>query len=210
MSRPPLIHPPIRSWSPLGRPTCLSCFRPFSHCLCESITPTTAHTNILILQHPHERRKYYSTSRLVTRAIANSRLERGILFDEASLRARHPDQQLYLLYPSSEAVDCASLPLDRRSTVIVIDGTWVEARKVMHRNPFLRTLPALTFQAPIRSNYRIRKQPEEHCLSTLESIAWLLTLSARTEAEREVPAALLRAFDQMVSQQLKAWPRRAA
>ena len=73
-----------------------------------------------------------------------------------------------------------------------------QAARMLRRSPWLQRLPRFCL-APDefqRSNYRIRKQPAEQCLSTLECIARVLEV---VEPERpETPQALLRAFDAMV------------
>lgn len=195
------------------RPTCYTCFRPETHCVCGLVAPFTAHTNILLLQHPHERKKYYSTSKIVTQAITNVRMIRGVEFEPGRIDALLKGQKPYLLYPSRSAVDCTEVELDEKSTVIVVDGTWDEAGKILFRNPELRSFPCLTFKAPLRSNYRIRKQPKEHYLSTLESIAHLLKMNAAAHgrtADTENYDRLLEGFDLMVTRQLQYFPRMGA
>ena len=193
-----------------ARPSCSHCFRPVDHCLCHLITPFEVHCNILILQHPNERRKYNSTSKLVTRALRNARIIRGLIFDPQEIRQALTGQNALLLFPSEEAEDCETLPLDRSNTVIVLDGTWSEAGKVLSRNPILQQIPAVSFKAPLRSNFHIRKQPKEHYLSTIESVAHLLKLSARASGQ-EVKCAeyerMFHAFDRLVDQQLSFFPR---
>lgn len=192
------------------RPTCFNCFRPSSHCLCSLIPQFHAHFNLLILQHPHERKKYYSTARMVNRAIENSHLVRGLLFDESELEPIFSNQKVYLLFPGEGSQDCQQVSLDQDSTVVVLDGTWSEAGKIFNRNAFLGRLPRLTFTQPFRSNYRIRKQPRDHYLSTLESIGHLLTLSASAQgldAKVEQYKGLFQGFDRMVERQLSYFPR---
>ncbi len=191
---------------------CYACVRPQSHCVCNLVEPFRAHCDILILQHPAERRKYYSTSKLVTRAIANSKLLRGIIFDEATLVSSFAGRKAYLLYPGPGAMDCTELPLDNNSVIVAIDGTWSEAGKIVHRNPLLLDLPRVSFSAPILSTYRIRKQPRAHCLSTLESIGHLLKLSASAMGQPDlcdIYNSLFHGFDQMVERQLSYWPQRS-
>lgn len=148
------------SFSFVGRATCYECFRPLNQCLCNIIAPFTAHFNTIILQHPNERRKYYSTVKLLSKAIRNLRILRGIDFnDEPLLQDRLP-QKTYLLYPRSDSIDCSELSLDTDSTVIILDGTWREASKIIFKNKFLKKLPCLSFKNEIVSNYRIRKQPK--------------------------------------------------
>lgn len=188
------------------RPMCYKCFRPESYCVCNLVKPFNAHTNFLILQHPHERRKYHSSTKIVLSAIQNSRLLRGITFNPDEVMNLIPNQTPYILYPSKDAIDCKEVALDKNSTVIVIDGTWIEARKLMFRNPFLRALPKLTFKETIRSQYKIRRQPKDNCLSTLECIGHLLLQTASAEEVKNYKSLLI-GFDQMVETQLKYFPR---
>ena len=175
--------------------------------------PLEAHCNILILQHPNEYRKYYSTAKLVLKGITNARLLRGIEFDAAVLRQTLAGQSPYLLFPTKDATDCEEIILNANHTIIAIDGTWDEARKIVHRNPALRDFPCLTFKRALRSNYRIRKQPQAHCLSTIESIAHLLKLNALAcagSAKSNSYDSLLVGFTKMVEQQLKSIPEHRA
>ena len=132
--------------NPEGRPTCYGCFRPTTHCVCRLIEPFKAHSNILILQHPHERKKYYSTAKLVLGAVTNSKLLRGIAFQEQILREAIGDKTPYLLFPGEAALDCEQVVLDESHTIIVIDGTWSEAGKILRRNPLLTQFPSLSFK----------------------------------------------------------------
>jgi DTW domain-containing protein YfiP len=193
-----------------GRPTCYSCLRPESHCLCSSISPFEAHCNILILQHPNEWRKYYSTAKLVAKCLTNARLLRAVSFEPGVIERALSGQQPYLLFPTKTAQDCEEVVLPPNTTVIAIDGTWDEARKVLRRNPVLQGIPCLSFKPGLRSNYRIRKQPKENCLSTLESVGHFLKLSARANGLGDHVARydrLFDAFERMVAQQLSYFPR---
>ena len=195
----------------IGRPMCYACFRPSKQCVCCLVKPFKAHFNTLILQHPHERKKYYSTAKLLTRAIANARILRGIEFDPNLLEIALTGQKSYLLYPSPQAIDCADVCLDENCTVIVVDGTWNEAGKIVFRNEFLKSLPSLTFKQSIQSQYRIRKQPKAGCLSTLESVGHLLKLNATVTGNEGLLGSyhsLFEGFERMIGQQLQYWPAR--
>lgn len=192
------------------RPICYTCFRPCTHCLCEAVTPIVAHCNFLLLQHPHERRKYHATAKLLLRALSNAALIRGIYFEKQQIDAALVGQKPYLLFPSKDAVDATEVKLDRHSTVIVIDGTWAEAGKILYRNQFLKQFQSLSFKAPLRSNFTIRKQPKENCLSTIESVGHLLQLNARAFLDHSVAQrynSLFDIFSKMVDQQLSHFPR---
>lgn len=193
-----------------GRPLCLACFRPATHCLCQFITSFQAHCNILILQHPAERFKYYSTAKLVTKSITNSKRIRGIVFSADKLPVDLKEQKTYLLYPSKDAIDCENIPLDTKSTVIVVDGTWDEAKKIIYHSPYLKQFQHITFKTPITSNYMIRKQPKDHYLSTIESVGHLLRLNALAnglDLKSKDYDRLFDIFSKMVQQQLAYFPR---
>lgn len=196
-----------------ARSTCWECMRPTSHCLCRLVPPFKAHCQLTILQHPNEWRKYYSTVKLIKTGVLNARVLRGIEFESAQLEQVLPAASTYLLYPSKEAIDCEELDLDAATTIVAIDGTWDEAGKIMHRNPYLRTLRHVTFKRPLRSQYQIRKQPRDGCLSTLEAVAHMLKLNATAHGQVELASrydALFAGFEQMVQRQLQYFPRMRA
>lgn len=204
MRTPRHRNDPIDPETFVPREMCYECLRPEGHCVCNLIPPFAAHCKILILQHYHERKKYYGTAKLLAKGLTNARVLRGIIFEPEQLNL---DPKTYLLYPSASAVDCSSIELDAESTVVVIDGTWDEAAKILFNNPILKTLPCLTFTAPLRSRYRIRKQPKPHFLSTIESVAHLLRINAAaTGKDAARYDALLQGFNQMVEQQLSFVP----
>lgn len=189
-----------------ARPTCYKCLRPSTHCVCNLVEPFQAHCNLLIIQHPHERRKYHSTTKLVLKAVQNSTRLRGVEFEARTIQNLIGKTTPYLLYPCKDAVDCTEVSLGKTDTVIVVDGTWDEAQKIVYRNPLLRTFPSLSFSQALRSNYRIRKQPRANYLSTLESVAYLLKFNALAQGNVASSAkyeTLLDGFNAMVEQQLR-------
>ena len=195
-----------------ARATCYTCMRPCAHCVCGFITPFAAHTNLLLLQHPNEWRKYYSTAKLVKQAITNTTLKRGVTFPEESLRSALDHHETYLLYPGAQACDCEEVELSEKHLVVVIDGTWDEAQKIVYRNPILHDIPRISFNRPFTSTYRIRRPPKVGYLSTVESVGYLLTLNAvRSGKAHMIPAyqGLFRLFDEMISRQLAHMGREA-
>lgn len=188
-----------------GRPTCYSCIRPTTHCICKQVEPFTAHTNFLVLQHPNEWRKYYSTAKLVRQSIHNSSILRGVIFAENELEKALGSYQPYMLYPGAESHDCEEVELSDNNLIIVLDGTWDEAQKIVYRNSMLHSIPRISFRRPLTSTYRIRKPPKGGYLSTVESVGYLLTLNAvRSGRAHMIPTyqRLFQSFNQMVERQL--------
>ncbi|KAK3424095.1 hypothetical protein EUGRSUZ_F00879 [Eucalyptus grandis] len=53
--------------------------------------------------------------------------------------------------------------------LIVLDGTWMKAKRIYSENPWLKLLPHLKLDSEVMSLYgEVRSQPKAGCLSTLE------------------------------------------
>jgi DTW domain-containing protein YfiP len=184
-----------------GRDTCYRCFRPLGSCLCDVIPAIDNRTPVLILQHPRERTHPFGTARLVALGLRKSE----VLVDHAGRLRRNPSllgplEGCALLYPHARARDISALSASERpSKLIVIDGTWHHARALYRDLPRLHALPHLTLPSGLRSAFELRKQPAEHCLSTLEAIVFALR---ELEPETAGVTDLLSTFDRMQGRQL--------
>jgi DTW domain-containing protein YfiP len=189
------------------RPTCYRCFRPTEFCLCAVIPRVDNQVPVVILQHPRERTHPFNTVRLA--ALGLSRVE--VLVDYLGCLRRDPTplgsfEGAALLYPASHARDVTSLaPNEVPRRLFVIDGTWHHARTLYRDIPVLGTLPHLTLPSHLRSAFQIRRQPDVHCLSTIEAVVYALRA---LEPETLGLPALLDSFATMQSRQL-ALPRGA-
>ena len=103
-----------------------------------------------------------------------------------------------VLFPGPEATDVRALPAPP-TTLVVIDGTWINARKLVERSPLLAALPRVGFTPAQPSNYRIRREPAPHCVSTIEATVHVL------EALEGAPGRftpMLASFERMVDLQI--------
>lgn len=188
------------------RDVCLRCRRPASVCWCGQLAPVASRTRACFLQHPLERRVAIGTARMAHLSLPNSELHEGVEFaGNARVRELAAQPGTMLLFPGEGSVDAAGLAGDPPRTLIVVDGTWALAAKLIKQNPFLAALPRLGFVPPRPSNYRIRREPADHFVSTIEAVAHVLGL-LEGDPERFTP--ILRAFDWMVDQQLEHFDRR--
>jgi DTW domain-containing protein YfiP len=184
------------------RPTCPRCRRPEVVCYCGDLVPIPTRTRVVILQHPKERKTAIGTARMAHLALANSELLGGVDFsDSRRLLQLAEDPGTVVLYPGEGATDIAALVERPPSTVIVVDGTWPQARKIIRSTPLLQRLPRIAFTPERPSNYRIRKEPAFHCVSTVEAVVEVL---GQLEGQREAYRPMLDAFARMVDLQIEA------
>ncbi len=181
------------------RPFCYGCFRPAAFCYCHAIPSIGNQTEIVILQHRSERVHPFNTARMVDRALMNSRLQIG-----TNLRLAQADLSLHsdagLLFPSRDAADLCDLEWDARPRqLVVLDGTWHQAKTMLRDIPALHSLRQYKLAPAQPGNYRIRMEPNEHSLSTVEAV-----VAALTELEPETSGLnqLIRCFETMVETQL--------
>jgi DTW domain-containing protein YfiP len=122
----------------------------------------------------------------------------------ADLGAKMP-RRTALLYPAAEARDLADLAIEERPRhLIVIDGTWFNAKKIYDAYASLRALPCVRLSPSESTRYRIRRQPRRHCLATLEAIVCALRL---LEPETRGLDRLLDSFAAMVDRQAAYTPQ---
>jgi DTW domain-containing protein len=112
-----------------------------------------------------------------------------------------PGYQARLLFPADDAQPLqAYASSDEPLLLVVPDGTWRKARKMLHLNPLLAALPRVTLAEGAVSRYRLRKAPAPGALSTIEAITQALqVLEAPTCFE-----ALLKPFDALIEGQITA------
>jgi DTW domain-containing protein YfiP len=155
----------------------------------------------LLLQHPSEVNHALNTARLAALGLNNAELIVGEVFDDLPALLNQPGYQARLLFPGEEAQPLQAWSVtDRPLLLVVPDGTWRKARKMLHLNPLLAALPRVTLAAGGVSRYRLRKAPGPGALSTVEAIVQALeVLEAPTTFE-----PLLRPFEALIDGQIAA------
>ena len=185
----------------MSRPQCSRCHRPAAHCLCALIPSLDSRTRVLLLQHPSEVNHALNTARLAALGLNNAQLVVGEVFDDLPTLLNPPGYQARLLFPADDAQPLqAYAPGAQPLLLVVPDGTWRKARKLLHLNPVLAALPRVTLVEGAVSRYRLRKAPGPGALSTVEAIVQALqVLEAPVSFE-----PLLKPFDALIEGQIAA------
>lgn len=192
----------------MARVYCEGCGRPPLVCICPHLVTVRPRTPVVVLQHPRERDNAIGTAWIVERCLGARRVVGVELEDDpAFVRAiSDPNAPAILLSPGESAIDLASAPPEGPVTLVVLDGTWSQAKKLLRVNPSLARLPRYAFRPARPSNYRIRREPAEHCVSTIEATVEAL---ACLEGQSDELTSVLAAFDAMVEHQLRIAAERA-
>lgn len=158
----------------MSRSYCPRCRLPLATCLCPLVQPQPCPLPVMLIQHPKEARHAKSTVPLLQLALPEMELT---VTETLPAPPPPPRGAWWLLYPAPEAADIDTHPPGSLAPggLVVLDGTWRKTRRLCHLNPWLQDLPALSFSRAPASRYAIRKGPGGQALSTLESLAHVLS-----------------------------------
>ncbi|XP_052282558.1 tRNA-uridine aminocarboxypropyltransferase 2-like isoform X2 [Dreissena polymorpha] len=176
--------------------------RPATVCWCPFLPEEkiSTLTTVYILQHPQEELRKLKTAPMLKQSLVEGKCHiiRGKKFGpkrryEECLNLaevlRSPNT--LLLFPGDDAVDVQVLPSNQSYNLVVIDGTWSQARGMYANNELLKLPKKVQIASDRKSLYVIRTQPTDTSLSTLESVAIALaTLERRPELVQVLTAPL--------------------
>jgi DTW domain-containing protein len=180
---------------------CLRCFRPLELCFCSTIPVIHNRTDVVIVQHRRERSHAFNTARIVRHALQKCTLlcnHMEELVEQFS--ALQLSAGAGLLYPSPQARLLTGVgPSEHPDQLIILDGTWSHAQALVRHLPQLQALPHFVLAPTAPSRYRIRREPNEQAVSTVEAAVDALRI---IEPETIGFDQLLLAFDQMIDDQI--------
>ncbi len=174
--------------------TCERCGKSEQLCVCTDAEPFDNKHAVLILQHPQEQDKELGTAGIIVSALKNARLEIALSRPSLAAVLKHPADPkkwgvLYLgaqnetpVAPGLYAVSRKGGLLDDTAErvkgldgVILLDGSWSQAKALWWRNPWLLKTQRLLLVPQKRSLYgKLRKEPRKESVSTLEACAQCL------------------------------------
>lgn len=158
--------------------------------------------DILLLRHASERQRPSNSARLVDLAIDNARIidyrsyppGEGPPADEPPVVAVLPPLPpgAVLLFPDGRP---STVPPIDPAVIVVVDGTWSQARRMRQRQSALRGVPVWNVAVAAVERERFRRPPTAGAVSTLEAIAAALAHLG----DRESAASLIELFDRAVA-----------
>jgi DTW domain-containing protein YfiP len=229
---------PSRSLDDLAKETrCEGCARPKSTCLCDRLPQVklASPLEIVILQHPQEDDVVLGTASIVARALDRAHVRVGLSWPSIDAavgreldRSRPLGHRWGVLFATKEEGEASKVVhppgtvrvLDRHGAplpsgealegLIVLDGTWSQAKTLWWRNAWLLKLARVGLVPREPSMYgKVRKEPRREWVSTLEAVGDVLPSlgrkdeRARHEASRSELRRLMRTMLQRVRDALE-------
>ena len=184
------------------REMCGRCRRPERVCFCRHLPSLETKTRVVLLQHPRERDMAIGTAHMASLCLVGSELHVGVDFADSAAVDRilsDAERPAALLWPGEGAIDVVQHPPQHPITLVVVDGTWWQAKKLVRMNPRIAALPRYAFVPPAPSEYRIRREPQPSFVSTIEALVHVL---GALEDDPERYQALLVPFRAMIDAQI--------
>jgi DTW domain-containing protein len=174
---------------------------------------------VLVLQHPQEKREVVATAAATCGALRRAALVVGLSWPNlARALGRPADAKRWAVtYLGSArpaafgtgqeviALDRGGMPaadqdamLRNLDGVVLLDGSWSEAKTLWWRNPWLLKLRRLVLNPRHRSRFgQLRREPRREALSTIEAAALLLK---HLDGCPEIEAALVNRLDHLMAE----------
>ena len=195
------------------REICYKCYRPKTSCICEHlINPISTNTKFVILMHPKEFRKTKNgTGHMTNNSLENCELYVGIDFTNhkrVNELLNNKTYEAFILYPDVNSIklNTQKLPNEKKALIFIIDSTWPCSKKILRLSTNLHNLRKVSFEHDKSSQFKIKTQPNQYCLSTIESTLCLLEQLNLQNIENIPSKSLenfLKPFEQMVDYQVK-------
>jgi DTW domain-containing protein len=155
---------------------CPVCQIPQAYCVCQVIPVESSRTRVTVVIHFSDITRTSNTGKWAPIVLANSEiLVRGRKESPLDVRcAIKEDHHNLLLFPSADSQELNSAYMDTIGepvNLIVPDGNWNQAGKMVKREKLLAALPHVHLNIDKPTRYRLRTAAHDHWISTFEAIS---------------------------------------
>jgi DTW domain-containing protein YfiP len=200
-------------------PDCPRCLKPQPLCICDGITPIESRLSVLILQHPQEQDRALGTARLTAQHFENAVVRVGLSWPSLARALGRPvadpsrwavlylgsasgkdlgtESEIIALNRKGEIADNQRAILKAIEGVVLLDGTWSQAKALWWRNAWMLKCQRVILNPADPSRYgKLRREPRRDGLSTIEAAAMLM---AGLEKRPDIAASLHASFERMLA-----------
>src|SRR5579862_9621649 len=169
---------------------------------------------VLVLQHPQEGREARATAATAVATLRRAKLVAGLSWPNLPRALGRPadarrwavlylgsarpanfgrEREIVLLGRSGAPLADPAAVLAGLDGIVLLDGTWKEAKTLWWRNPWLLKLRRLVLNPKAPSRYaRLRREPRREALSTVEAASQVLAALGNTAAAAALDDAFAR------------------
>jgi DTW domain-containing protein len=199
-------------------PVCPRCLKPQPLCVCDEIKPIANRVALVILQHPQEQDRLLGTARLAAQQFSDATLRVGLSWPSLAKvlgRPADPKRWATLFLGATRAADFPPgrevAAFDRKGAaladqnsalagiegVVLLDGTWSQAKTLWWRNAWLLKGKRIALKPKRPSLYgQRRREARREGLSTIEAAGLVLS---RLENRPEIEASVAATFRKMLA-----------
>src|SRR5262249_20252306 len=138
---------------------CPRCRKPMPLCICDTVVPVESRISLLILQHPQEQDRALGTAHLAALHFRNAVVKIGLSWRSLAKALGRPvadpsrwavlylgsaragdldgDAEIVALTRKGEAAENQRAILSEIEGVVLLDGTWSQAKALWWRNPWM-------------------------------------------------------------------------
>jgi DTW domain-containing protein YfiP len=205
---------------------CPHCLKSPALCVCDQVRPFDNRVELLILQHPQEQDRALGSARLAALHFKKAMFKIGLSWPSlskivgretdpkhwailylgsAKAETLAPGRPIVVVNHKSEALPNQDQALRDIEGIILLDGTWTQAKAMWWRNAWMLKCRRVLLARERPSRYgKLRKEPRRDGLSTIEAAAMLL---ARLEENPKIEAALNTSFARMLERYRAAYSK---
>ena len=172
---------------------CERCNKPPKHCICSSLKPLTSRLKVLVLQHPREKKQLLNSTFIPALTMPHCVVRIGLSWPNLAKAWGEPTNPkewtalfigkrgtkapageiLTLLTKQGEPRPDRVELLPHMRGVIILDGTWAEAKTLWWRNSWLSKITRSILTPPGPRMYGdLRRAARQEGVSSAESAAW--------------------------------------
>ncbi|EWH11880.1 DTW domain-containing protein [Catenovulum agarivorans DS-2] len=183
---------------------CQQCQLPTYACICSWQPKVTCAVDIVLIMHTDEILKPSNTGHLISDVFT----DKCFLFEWSRTEPAHdllkllndPQRHCVILFPPptddkrkpARPIHIAPNPptssTDKNLTLVVLDGTWRQCKRMFNQSKWLYHLPCIDLNVSQQAQYKLRKSTEAHQLATAEAAALALAQWHQLEAAQILQA----------------------
>lgn len=163
-----------------NREHCINCALVKEFCICGHVPSIESDIIFILLSHTNELKKRTNTGILIEKSMTSTLVIEWQRKEPSKelLDIINMEKEVYFLYTETNetneivTLDASEEKIDAvcsKKYIIILDGTWQEAKKIYNRSEYLKDLKRISITPENLSEYQLRRKKNEQHLCTAEA-----------------------------------------